>query len=156
MKIGGLQKFSLLDYPGKISAVIFTQGCNFRCAYCHNPELVDPERFQACIPEEEVFAYLKKRRGLLEAVTVTGGEPTIQKGLIPFIRRIKAMGYLVKLDTNGSMPEVLEELIRQKLIDYIAMDIKAPLEKYEDVIGVPVNWEIIRQSIDVIKESGRI
>jgi pyruvate formate lyase activating enzyme len=135
MKIGGLQKFSLLDYPGKISAVVFTQGCNFRCPYCHNPELVDPERFQECIPEDEIFAFLETRRGKLEAVTVTGGEPTIQNGLSSFVRRIKDMGFMVKLDTNGSRPEVLEELIRHKLIDYIAMDIKAPLEKYEAVTG---------------------
>lgn len=135
MQIGGLQKFSLLDYPGKISAVVFTQGCNFRCPYCHNPELVDPARYQECLPEEEIFSFLETRRGKLEAVTVTGGEPTLQKSLAPFLRRIKDMGFLVKLDTNGSRPDVLEELLRQKLIDYIAMDIKAPLEKYEAVTG---------------------
>lgn len=154
MKIGGLQKVSLMDYPGKISATVFTQGCNFRCPYCHNPELVDPERYQECLPEDEIFSYLEKRRGKLEAVTITGGEPTIQNDLLSFAQRVRAMGYLVKVDTNGSKPGALEELIRHKLPDYIAMDIKAPLAKYAAVTRAPVKGETIRQSIEIIKASG--
>lgn len=154
MKIAGLQKVSLMDYPGKISATVFTQGCNFRCPYCYNPELVDPDRYKECLPEEAIFSYLKKRRGKLEAVTITGGEPTIQNDLLSFAQSVRTMGYLVKLDTNGSKPEVLEELIRHKLLDYIAMDIKAPLAKYEAVTRVPVKGKTIRQSIELIKASG--
>lgn len=154
MKIAGLQKVSLMDYPGKISATVFTQGCNFRCPYCHNPELVDPERYQECLPEDEIFSYLEKRRGKLEAVTITGGEPTIQNGLLSFAQRVRAMGYLVKVDTNGSKPGALEELIRHKLPDYIAMDIKAPLAKYASVTRAPVKGETIRQSIEIIRASG--
>jgi len=154
MKIGGLQKVSLTDYPGKISAIVFTQGCNFRCPYCHNPELVDPELYQECLPEEEFFSYLEKRKGKIEAVTITGGEPTIQNDLIPFVMRVKAMGLLIKIDTNGSKPEVLEELIRRNLVDYLAMDIKAPLEKYAAITRTPVNGKAIRQSIMLIMNSG--
>jgi pyruvate formate lyase activating enzyme len=115
--IGGFQRFSLLDYPGKLSAIVFTQGCNFRCPYCHNPDLVDPLRYQLTIPEEEILAFLKQRKGRLGAVTITGGEPTLQKALLPFIRKVKAMDYVIKLDTNGSKPEVLSELINLGLID---------------------------------------
>jgi pyruvate formate lyase activating enzyme len=154
MKIGGLQKVSLIDYPGKISATVFTQGCNFRCPYCHNPELVDPEQYQECVPEDEIFSYLEKRRGKLEAVTVTGGEPTIQNGLFSFVQQIKSIGYSVKIDTNGSNPDVLEDLIRHKLLDYIAMDIKAPYAKYAAVTRAHVKGETVRQSIKIVKASG--
>jgi len=154
MKIGGLQKVSLTDYPGKISAIVFTQGCNFRCPYCHNPELVDPELYQECLPEEEFFSYLEMRKGKLEAIAITGGEPTIQNDLIPFLMRVKAMGLLIKIDTNGSKPEILEELIGRNLVDYLAMDIKAPLEKYAAVTRTPVNGKAIRQSIMLIMNSG--
>jgi pyruvate formate lyase activating enzyme len=154
MNIGGLQKVSLMDYPGKISAVIFTQGCNFRCPYCHNPELVKPELYQECLPEDEIFSYLEKRRGKLEGVTITGGEPAIQKDVLKFARRIKAMGYLIKMDTNGSMPEVLEELIRCRLVDYIAMDLKAPLKKYAAVTQTNINRETIVRSLEIVATSG--
>ena len=154
MKIGGLQKVSLTDYQGKISAIVFTQGCNFSCPYCHNPELVDPGLYQECLQEEEFFSYLEKRKGKIEAVTITGGEPTIQNDLIPFIMRVKAMERLIKIDTNGSKPEVLEELIRRNLVDYLAMDIKAPLEKYAAITRTPVNGKAIRQSIMLIMNSG--
>ena len=154
MKIGGLQKVSLIDYPGKIGAVIFTQGCNFRCPYCHNPELVDPPLYRELIPEELVFAYLEKRLGKLEAVTITGGEPAIQSDLGQFAKKIKAMGYLLKLDTNGSRPDVLAELIGTGLIDYVAMDIKAPLGKYRAVTRTPGSGKTIRQSIELIMASG--
>ena len=153
MKIGGLQKFSLIDYPGKICAIVFTQGCNFRCPYCHNPELSNPEFYEECVPEKEIFAFLEKRKGKLDAVSITGGEPTVQPDLIAFIRSIKNRGYLVKIDTNGTNPEVLRKLIEGKLIDYIAMDVKAPPEKYWEVTKSKINIEIIEQSIKIIKKS---
>src|SRR5512137_1755764 len=118
MTIGGLQKLSLSDFPGKVSAIVFTRGCNFRCPYCHNPELVDPCQYGPEIPEAEVWAFLEKRRNKLEALIVTGGEPTLQKDLSLFLKRAKEMGYLTKVDTNGSHPDVLERLIHGKLIDY--------------------------------------
>ena len=154
MKIGGLHKVSLIDYPGKISAIIFTQGCNFRCAYCHNPELVDPKLFEPPMPHEEIFGFLDKRRGKLDAVVITGGEPTLQPNLIPFLKRLKEMGYLVKIDTNGALPEVLENVIIHRHADYIAMDIKAPLEKYSRVTRTEVDVERIKRSIDLVMTSG--
>ena len=153
MRIGGFQKFSLIDYPGKICAIVFTQGCNFRCPYCHNPELVKPSLFGKTIPEEEIFSFLEKRKGKLDAVEITGGEPTLQKDLVDFIQRIKEIGYLVKLDTNGSNPEMLEIIINHGLVDYIAMDIKAPLEKYKEVIHSVINPEKIKRSIRTIMSS---
>jgi len=153
MKIGGLQKFSLIDYPGKICAIVFTQGCNFRCPYCHNPELVDPDLYEECIPEEEIFAFLEKRKGKLDAVSITGGEPTLQPDLVDFIKKIKAMGYLVKIDSNGSHSEVLKTLIEDKLIDYLAVDVKAPPEKYRKITRSKTNPDLIKQSIDLIKKS---
>ena len=153
MKIGGLQKFSLIDYPGKICAIVFTQGCNFRCPYCHNPELADPDLYEECIPEEEIFDFLEKRKGKLDAVSITGGEPTLQPDLIDFIKKIKAMGYLIKIDTNGSHPETLKKLIEEKLIDYVAMDVKAPPEKYRKITRSKTNPDLIKQSIDLIKKS---
>jgi len=148
MKIGGFQRFSLIDYPGKISAIIFTQGCNFRCPYCHNPELVDPKLFTSALDEDLIFSFLRKRVGKLDGVVITGGEPLLQHDLIEFIKKVKEMGYLVKLDTNGSYPEKLERLL--DLIDYIAMDIKAPLEKYHDVVRADVCTEKIMESITMI------
>ena len=154
MKIGGLQKISLIDYPGRISAIVFTQGCNFRCPYCHNPELVDPAQYGPILPEEEVISFLEKRRGKLEAVTVTGGEPTLQPDLDRFLHEIKGMGYLTKVDTNGSMPDVLERLIRGRLVDYLAMDVKGPLKKYGQIAGTKVQTQKIRKSIELITASG--
>lgn len=154
MKIGGLQKVSLIDYPGKICATVFTQGCNFACPYCHNPELVDPRLYNDCLAEEKIFDYLEKRRGRLEAVTITGGEPTIQCGIIQFAGIIKNMGYLVKIDTNGSRPEVLEQLLSKKLVDYLAMDIKAPLNKYAAATRTPESDKMILQSTEMVMSSG--
>ncbi len=154
MQIGGLQKVSLMEYPGKISAIAFTQGCNFRCPYCHNPELVDPDMYGECLSEEEVVSFLERRKGKLEAVTITGGEPTIHHDLIDFIKCIRKIGYLVKLDTNGSYPEVLEQLIRSRLVDYIAMDMKGPLHKYKMVTKSKIDVDKIRQSIEMIMKSG--
>lgn len=154
MIIGGFQKFSLIEYPGKTSAIIFTRGCNFRCPYCHNPELVLPEKYAPEIPLEVIFDFLKTRRGKLDAVCLTGGEPTQHADLITVIKRIKDMSFLVKLESNGSRPEVLKAIIDQKLIDYLAMDLKAPLEEYERVAGCQISGASIRQSIHLIMDSG--
>lgn len=153
MIIGGLQKFSLIDYPGKISAIVFTRGCNFRCPYCHNPELVDPQRYAKPWQEEEFWAFLQSRTQKLDAVVVTGGEPTLQEDLQPFLESIRKMGFLIKLDTNGSNPDVLKDLLSANLVDYIAMDIKAPLEKYSEVAKVSIDKTDIEESIDLIKQS---
>ncbi len=133
VKIGGVQKFSLLDYPDKISAIIFTSGCNFRCGYCHNPELFSSNSEWN---EEKVLEFLRTRQGKLDGVVITGGEPTIHKGLPEFIKKIKALDFLVKLDTNGTNPQMLKNLVQSNLIDYVAMDIKAPLSKYKMITGV--------------------
>lgn len=154
MRIGGLQKFSLIDYPEKIASVIFTQGCNFRCRYCHNPELVIPQEYCRGIPEEEVIEFLKTRKKYLSGVVVSGGEPTIQKDLVPFLGKLKRLGFSVKLDTNGSHPDVLKKLIDLQLIDYIAMDVKAPLSRYEEIAGVNFPVEDISESIGMIIHSG--
>ncbi len=145
MKIGGLQKQSLQDYPEKISAVIFTQGCNFRCGYCHNPELVLPEKMQASMPEKEILRYLESRKDWLQGVVITGGEPTVQRGLKAFIQQVKKLGYAVKLDTNGTNPSVVRELINQELIDYVAMDLKAPLQldAQRKVAGKHISQEMV-------------
>jgi len=153
MKIGGLQKVSLIDYPGEISSIIFLQGCNFKCPYCHNPELVDSKLFGQCIDEKDVLEFLKTRIGKIDAVTITGGEPTIQNDLTPFIKRIKKMGFAVKLDSNGSRPEVIQKLLSEKLLDFIAMDIKAPLAKYEKIARVPLKTDSIKESIKIILKS---
>jgi len=129
MIIAGLQKLTLIDYPGKLGATIFLAGCNFRCPWCYSSELVLPEKIkkQPKIPEKEFFDFLEKRKGILEGIVLCGGEPTINKDLPDFAAKIKKFGYSVKLDTNGSNPKMLRELINKKMIDYVAMDIKAPL-----------------------------
>ncbi|HOF06221.1 MAG TPA: anaerobic ribonucleoside-triphosphate reductase activating protein [Syntrophales bacterium] len=154
MKIGGFQKFSLIDYPGMISAVVFTQGCNFRCPYCHNPELVDPRRFGATIPAGDILEFLAGRRGKLDAVVVTGGEPTMQGDLFEFMKDIKAMGFLVKLDTNGSAPVVLARLLAAGLVDYVAMDLKGPLDRYPAIVRTDVKTDDIERSVSLITGSG--
>ncbi|MBO5911335.1 MAG: anaerobic ribonucleoside-triphosphate reductase activating protein [Elusimicrobiaceae bacterium] len=154
MKLGGLVKFTLIDFPGTPAAIVFTQGCNFRCRYCHNPELVYPHLFTSSMPQEEVMAFLQRRQGTLEGVVISGGEPTLQEDLIRFMADIKALGYKTKLDTNGTRPEVLKELIDKKLVDFIAMDLKAPLDKYALITGVEANSTVIRQSMDLILKSG--
>ena len=153
MKIGGLRKLSLIDYPAKTCAVIFTQGCNFRCAYCHNPELIYPERFSEPIPFERVYQFLKEKQGFLDGVVFSGGEPTLQDDLIDRICEVRSLGYAVKLDTNGSSPDILAEAL--PLVDYVAMDIKAPIgDKYARVCCAPVDDYGIRASILLIKASG--
>lgn len=130
MQIAGLQKFSLSDYPGQPAAVVFARGCNLRCPWCHNSSLVYPERYAPLIPEEEVISFLESRRGKLKAVVVSGGEPTLQPDLLEFLRKLKEMGYLVKLDTNGTMPGVIEDALKAGLIDCFAVDYKLDLEQY--------------------------
>ncbi len=153
MKIGGLQKVSLIDYPGAICAIVFLQGCNFKCGYCHNPELVDPERFGKCIDEKKIMEFLATRKGKLDAVSITGGEPTIQKDLIEFVKKIKKMGFAVKIDTNGSQPQVLKNLLKANLLDFIAIDIKAPWEKYGKMTRVPADTRSIQESISLVLQS---
>ena len=153
MLIGGLQKTSLLDYPGKISAIVFTQGCNFRCPYCHNPELLKADGNTLNMSVSTVLDFLKTRRGKLDGVVITGGEPCLHADLPEFIKEIKQLGFLVKLDTNGSCPGMLERLINENLLDYIAMDIKAPPDKYPLIAGVKTDVEKIQQSAKLIMES---
>ena len=157
MLIGGLQKTTLIDYPGKIAATVFLIGCNFRCPFCYSSELVLPEKIknQPEFSEKDFFKFLKSRKELLESVVICGGEPTINKDLPDFIKKIKKMGFLVKIDTNGSNPQMLKILIDQKLIDYVAMDIKGPKQKYDEFTGKKVNIRKIQKSIDILKE-GRI
>ena len=136
MIISGLQKMTLLDYPGKVACTVFLQGCNFRCPFCHNSDLLGADG-PAPIPVETLLTFLKKRVGLLDGVCITGGEPTLQKDLPDLLRQIKAMGYLVKLDTNGNRPDVLKSLVSQGLVDYVAMDIKNCADRYGATAGVP-------------------
>ena len=152
MKISGLQKLTLLDYPGKMACTVFTHGCNFRCGFCHNALLVTEENSNN-ISEDEFFSFLKKRQGILDGVCISGGEPTLQKDLAEFIEKIKALGYSVKLDTNGSNPTILKKLIDEKLLDYVAMDIKNSPEKYSSTCGCEVDIAHIKESISIIKES---
>ncbi len=151
MLIGGLQKLTLIDYPGKIACTVFTIGCNFDCAFCHNPELVDPNKIknQPIISEKDFFEFLGARQGVLEGVCITGGEPTLHQDLPEFIKKIKELGFAVKLDTNGSNPEVLKNLLNKNMIDYIAMDIKAPLKSQISNLKSQ-----ILESIKIIKDSG--
>lgn len=152
MHIGGLQKNSFIDYPERISAVLFLYGCNFRCPYCHNPELVNGE--MEPLDPEQVMAFLKDRRGFLDGVVISGGEPALQKDLPGLCERIKEMGFPVKLDTNGSRPDVVRELIQQGLVDYLAMDIKTAPERYPETVWKEGDPERIRESIRLILDAG--
>lgn len=155
MLIAGFQKLTLIDYPGKLAATVFTFGCNFRCPFCHNPELI--KNFSAAGAqdmEKEFFKFLKKRKGKLQGVCITGGEPIIQPDLIDFIKKIKKLGFLVKLDTNGARPDVLKKILDLKLIDFVAMDIKNQLKKYSQTSGTKIDQDRIKLSINLIKKSG--
>lgn len=155
MIIGGFQKFSLIDYPGKICAIVFTQGCNFRCPYCHNPELVEMKHTgDQAIEEDEVLSFLEARRGKLEAVTITGGEPLLHLDIGEFLASVKSLGYAVKLDTNGSFPSRLETILNSGSVDYIAMDVKAPLTKYEQMVRRRINADHLLTSIEMVMSSG--
>jgi pyruvate formate lyase activating enzyme len=155
MTFSGFLKSDLVNYPGKIASTVFTCGCNFRCPYCHNPEFVingsDETYFGETYTEEDILEHLKKRKGFLEALVVSGGEPTLHVGLAPFLRKVKELGLAVKLDTNGSRPDVLRDLVNAGLLDYVAMDIKAPLEKYE-LFGFN-DTEAIKRSVEFLRNS---
>ena len=152
MNIAGVQKVTLLDYPGKVACEIFTQGCNFECPFCQNSSLI-PITNTGEFSEEEIFEYLNLRKNILDGVVITGGEPTVQKDLKGFIKKIKDLGLLVKLDTNGGNPKVLQELIDEKLVDYVAMDIKNIFNKYNITSGKKINLDNIKKSIEILKAS---
>ena len=155
MRIGGFQPFTLSDFPECLAAMAFTQGCNLRCPFCHNGGLIPTQApNEKLVPEAYVLDFLQERQGKLDGLVVTGGEPTIQAHLTDFLHRVKALGYQVKLDTNGTRPEVLAALLEAGLVDYIAMDVKAPLEHYERLSGVPVPVRRLEESISLISLSG--
>jgi len=157
MEISGIQKLTLLDYPGELACTLFTRGCNFTCPFCHNSSLVllDEKTRADIIPTDEVLQFLQERYGKIDGVCITGGEPLMQPDLTQFITSVKSMGYLVKLDTNGYMPDKLQQLIDAHLIDYIAMDVKNSEEKYALTVGRKnINFDKIKQSIEIIKHSG--
>lgn len=149
MIFGGLEKCTLVDYPGKVACMVYTIGCNFRCPYCHNPELID-ETVEVTLSEATILDFLDTRRELLDGVVITGGEPTMHEELPVFMRRIKDKGFLVKLDTNGTNPKMLQQVIDEGLVDYIAMDIKSALETYSQTVARPVDVESIRESIRIL------
>ncbi|MDH5770171.1 MAG: anaerobic ribonucleoside-triphosphate reductase activating protein [Candidatus Bathyarchaeota archaeon] len=160
MRIGGFQKLSLVDYPGKLCAIIWTVGCNFRCKFCYDPGLVLPEKMREIkeVPRDYIFSYLEKRRNFLDAVEITGGEPTLHEDLPEFIEEIKEIGYLVKLDTNGTNPSMLQYLMDSNLIDYVAMDIKTKLafERYNEIVGNVLTQEMfenVKSSIKILLNS---
>ena len=157
MLLGGLQKLTLIDYPGKVAATVFTIGCNFRCPFCHNPELVFPDLGGATgsVSEKNFFEFLENRKGKIEGVCITGGEPTIQKDILDFMAKIKDKGFLVKLDSNGTRPDILREAFQRDVVDFVAMDIKNCLEKYNQTNGVETDLERIQLSVDLIRNSGK-
>lgn len=146
MLISGLQKLTLLDYPGQVACTVFTGGCNFRCPFCHNAPLVLPEQLAHDSSEQAVLDFLKKRVGVLDGVAITGGEPLLHKDIPAFLEKVRALGYKIKLDTNGSFPERLEEIVRAGLVDRVAMDIKNAPELYSAAVGVEVSMEDIERS----------
>lgn len=155
MKIGGYVPCSLGDYPGgRLAAVVFTQGCNWRCPWCHNPALVYPDQFTVPVPEDAVLARLSTRRGKLDGVVVSGGEPTLHGDLAGFLAKIKALGFLVKLDTNGSRPATVRDLLAARLVDFVAMDIKAPWARYPEASGVPVDTDVLQETVALLRASG--
>jgi len=156
MRLGGLQKNSLIDYPGKLSCVLFLSGCNFSCPYCHNPDLARGRPMGNAYPDEKaVYDFLERRKGLLDGVVISGGEPTLDKGLFPLCEKIKRMGYPIKLDTNGSQPQVIKRVIDEGLVDYIAMDIKTDPLRYSPLIVKDYDPAQILASIHTIMETAQ-
>ena len=154
LQIGGFQKVTLLDFPKRVACIIFTIGCNYRCPFCQNSELTS-YNIEVSNTEEDILNYLEKRKGIIDGISISGGEPTLQKGLEDFIRKVKKKGFQVKLDTNGSKPQVLEKLINEKLLDYVAMDIKNDFLHYDEITGIKnFNPKNIEESIEIIKNSG--
>jgi pyruvate formate lyase activating enzyme len=154
MAIGGFQPFSLSDFPGRPAAIVFTQGCNFRCPFCHNVSLWPATAAAPGAAPETILSFLAGRRGLLGGVVVTGGEPTLQAGLADFLAAVRGLGLTVKLDTNGSRPDTVAGLLSGGLVDYVAMDVKAPFSKYNQLCGCAVDKMAIRRSMDLIAASG--
>jgi len=150
MKLGGLQETSLLDYPGKICAIVWTVGCNFRCPFCYNIDMVYGK--SELLPIDHVYSFLDRRKGKLDALSITGGEPLLHEDIGVFMKEVKNKGFLVKVDTNGTFPDRLEQLLDDDLIDYVSMDVKAPAEKYDSLAGVHVDTDAINKSITVIME----
>lgn len=158
MLIQNIEKSTLLDFPGRVAAVIFTYGCNLRCPYCHNPELVvEPKRDDLLISEEEVFDFLEKRKKVLDGLVITGGEPTVHKDLLEFIKKIKDRfpNLLIKLDTNGTFPDRVKEIMDSNLVDYWAMDIKYAKELYEQGLNGGMKTNFIQKSVEMILKSGK-
>jgi len=151
MKIGGFQKSSLLDYPDEISAIVWTVKCNFHCPFCYNTDIVDGN--VELFSEKDVLDFLKKRQGLLDALVISGGEPLLQTDISDFCQKVKKLGYKIKIDTNGTFPEKLQELIDKKLIDYISMDVKAPVDKYNSLAGKKIDISKIKKSVKIIQQS---
>jgi pyruvate formate lyase activating enzyme len=154
MTLGGIQRVSLIDYPNTVACVLFTRGCNFRCPFCHNPDLVVPSLYRKPLDTAHVDSFLVRRGKKLDGVVVSGGEPTIQEDIVCYLKKLKCSGYKVKLDTNGGRPDVLERIVADGIVDYIAMDVKAPLDRYKKLCGVPVDVGRIKDSISLIKGSG--
>ncbi len=153
MNIQGFQKLTLLDFPGKMACTLFTAGCNMRCPFCHNSRLVINPSREAEFSEEEILSYLKKRQGILDGVAITGGEPLMQKDIDTFIIKIRELGYAVKLDTNGTYPEKLKDLVNRGLVDYVAMDVKNSSELYSETVGIAdYNLTKIKESIAFLLE----
>ena len=153
LPIKGIEKLSVIDFPGKTCCIVFLADCNFRCPYCHNPDLIRNPQDMPDITEKEVLSFIESRKKWVDGVCITGGEPCLHKELPGFIKSVKERGFLVKLDTNGSRPEMVKSLIDEGLLDYIAMDIKAPPERYSDVTRVKVDIQKIRETIDIIMKS---
>lgn len=154
LRIGGFRKLTLIDYPGQVAAIVYTAGCNLRCPWCHNPSLVEPSAFTEKHDPDEILRFLDLRKHQLDGLVITGGEPTLWGDLGRFIRAVKALGISVKLDTNGTRPEVVRQLLDEGLIDYIAMDIKAPLGRYAELTNARVDTGAIAESIELIKNAG--
>ncbi len=153
MKIGGFQKMTVLDYPGKVACTVFTHGCNLRCPFCHNARLV--VRDEDLIDENEILSYLNKRRGILDGVCISGGEPTLQSDLFDFMKKVKDLGMLIKLDTNGTCPDKLQYAIDNGLVDYVAMDIKNCREEYAKTCGLSeMDISKIEKSVEILMQSG--
>ncbi len=154
MFIGGFVPCSLSDFPGRLAAVVFTQGCNWRCPWCHNPALVYPEQFTVSLDEAAIVARLGARRQRLDGVVISGGEPTLQRDLPEFLARVRSLGLQTKLDTNGSQPRVVRALIEAGLLDFVAVDLKAPWACYAEAVGVPVSTESIQETVDLLRSAG--
>lgn len=150
MRIAGFQKTSLVDYPGNIAAVVFTIGCNYDCFYCHNRHIIDFDHEP--IINDEIFAFLDKRKMLLDGLVISGGEPTLQKGLFKFTKAVKKLGYNIKLDTNGSTPHIVEKLVDNKLVDYIAIDLKAPPSRYREICGDGADYVKVLETVNILRD----